>query len=98
MEIQAGLHILSVFHDTKGIDETKAGPGHSNRHHIVLAKEVVVFSTLTDEWRAILETCPTTEPGFSGDTALPRPEEIQPDVDQSLLVSKWLSEVILMTL
>lgn len=101
MEVQAGLHFPSSFSHSQRIEETQARPGHGNSHLTVLAKEVIVPPTLTDESRAILETSPTAEPDYTRIPGLPRPPSIQPDsleVDEPLLRARGLSEAVRKTL
>lgn len=101
MEVQAGLHFPSSFSHSQRIEKTQAGPGDGNSHLTVLAKEVMVPPTLTDESRAILETSSTTQPDYTGIPGLPRPPSIQSDsleVDEPLLRARGLSEAVRKTL
>ena len=101
VEVQAGLHLPSVFHDSEGIDENPSGSGIGDSHQTILAEEILVYPAHSDESGTLLEAPPTADPGVVGHSPLPRSAQVQPDsleVDQSLPNIEGLSESVLRTL
>ncbi|XP_040298083.1 uncharacterized protein LOC121009202 [Bufo bufo] len=101
MEVQAGIHLPSNFHDTEGIDEDQTRPDLGGCHHAILAKEVLVHPAHEDESGQLLETSPNTGPCVSGHRSLSRSEETQSDgleIDRSLLEARGLSVEVLRTI